>query len=373
MIDQYVSFVKKRPKTIIAIILLLTALFFIPVSNIETDSSMELLRSKEIREPLEKLKSIHDIPFVFMCIIGKNNESMLSLEALKEQLEVAEFIQGNFDVKTKSVAELIDQELKENYNKSIADIESEEELSEALIGLFKESPKDFEKAAQRTLSKDYDARQIGNIIYWQTITDIIPFAGFFVRKDIEAPHTRMALLYSAIENKSASEDEKAQIAIKIREAVDSLDLKHIRVLSVSEKLVMHDLDQMISSSTALLAVLTVLAMSFLIFLSFRRIHFVSTPLVIMTVATVWTFGTAQLIGLKIHFFHTFVIPLLVGIALDAPLHITKRFLEQRKKDSFDHSLKMTIRSMLPALFLTFITTAAAFSAQLFLPSIPALA
>ncbi|MBW2997103.1 MMPL family transporter [Candidatus Woesearchaeota archaeon] len=372
MIDQYVDFVKKRPKTIVAIIILITALFLIPVSKIKAESSIDILRSKEIIEPLERLRSTQDLPFLYMSIIGNNNESMISLEALKEQLKVVEFLQSNFKVKTQSVAELVDAEIMDKYNKSIADMESEEELSETLIDLFKESPEDFESAAQRTLSKDYDANQVGKAIYWQTISEIIPFAGFFVKQDIDAPHTKMTIIYVTMENKSADEDELEQAAINIRESVDALDLKHLKIGFVSDKLIMYDLDQLVSGNTAFLAVLTVLAMSFLIFLSFRRLHFVFTPLVIMIVATVWTFGTAQLISVKIHFFHTFVIPLLVGIALDAPLHLTKRFLEQRKKDSFDHSLKVTVRSMLPALFLTFITTAAAFSAQLVLPSIPAL-
>ena len=50
------------------------------------------------------------------------------------------------------------------------------------------------------------------------------------------------------------------------------------------------------------------------------------------------------------------------------MHITKRFIEQRETTPFGPALRKTFSSMLPALFLTSITTISAFLAQVIVPS-----
>jgi predicted RND superfamily exporter protein len=372
MIDNFASFVQKRPKTIIAVILIITALFLIPSSKLEVDSSPKVFFPNYFLEPLEKLESLIDEPMHGITIIGKNSESMLSLAALKEQLEIVNFLKNNFEVEIQSAVEIIEKEMQENYNKSLLDMESEKELTTALYGLFKDSPENFEKAAQEMLSKNYDIRILKEYSLLQAFSRLIPFSGFFIPKEVEMPHTEIAKIYLSMKDRDASEYERKQTVIKVRESVGELDFEHIRALHYSYLLVTHDIDEKLAGNTAMLAIMTIVSMSLLIFLSFRRLYFVFIPLSIIIITIIWTFGTAMLLDLKITALHTLIIALLVGIALDGPLHITKRFLEQRIRSNLSNSLKATLNSMIPAFFLTFLTTAGAFVAQIILPSPPAL-
>ncbi|MBW2999271.1 MMPL family transporter [Candidatus Woesearchaeota archaeon] len=373
MIDKFTDFVQKRPKTIIAVILIITALFLIPLSKLEVDTSPKLLSPKQFMEPVEKLEALIDMPMHGIDVIGKNNESMLSLEALKEQLILIDFVKSNFEVETQSVAEIIEKEIKENYNKSLMDMESEEELTNALYDLFEKSPENFEKAKQELLSKNYDMGILKDIYLLKSFSSLVPFSSFFIRpKEVDMPHTEIAEIYLSMKDRDASEYERKQTVLKIRESVNELDFEHIKAYHYSYILVTYDIDEKLAGNTALLAIMTIVSMSLLIFLSFRRLYFVFIPMFIIIIAIIWTFGTAVLLDLKITALHTLIIALLVGIALDGPLHLTKRFLEQRIRSNFSNSLKATLNSMIPAFFLTFLTTAGAFVAQIILPSPPAL-
>ncbi|MBW2997076.1 MMPL family transporter [Candidatus Woesearchaeota archaeon] len=372
MRTSFIDFIQKRPKVIIAVILLITALFLIPASDVEFDSALRLFATESVVEPLERLEVLLDIPFYGITIVGKDNESMLSLDALKEQLELVHFLQRNFDVDTSSAVEIIEKELQAKYNKSIADIKSEDELSKVIYDLFEQSPENFKKAAQELLVKDYDTRTLDDTHFLNVFSRMIPFSDLFLPETLELPHADISKIYLSQKNRSAGEAERERIAPIIRESVDDIEFEHIRPLHYSYILLTHDVDQKLAGNTILIAVLTVVFMSAIIFASFRRLYFVFIPLAIMTITVIWTFGTAVLLDMKVTSLHTFIIALLVGIALDAPLHITKRFLEQKKKDRLRTALNSTMSSMLLALFLTFITTAAAFLAQIILPSPPAL-
>jgi hydrophobe/amphiphile efflux-3 (HAE3) family protein len=300
--------------------------------------------------------------------MGKNNESVLSLNALKEQLELINFLHENFDVETTSVVELIEKELKK-YNKSIKDIKTEEELGNAMYYMFRKSPEDFKKAVQLFLARDYNITEMEKLHTVQEFYPIVSVYTFFNPINVKLPYTIITRF--GIKNKNATGEEE-QLSILIRESVDNLSMEHIRVMHYSYFLVAYDFDQKLGGNTALIVVLTIISMSAIIFISFRRLYFVFIPFSIMTVAVIWTFGTAVLLNIKINALHTFVIALLVGVALDDPLHITKRFVEQRKKHNFSKSVKTTISSMMGAVFLTSLTTAAAFTAQIMLPSPPAI-
>jgi predicted RND superfamily exporter protein len=154
MIEEFAEFVQKRPIPIILAILLITALFLIPLSKIEVDSSTKLFMPKSVLEPLEKFEKLVSNPvYQSIYVLGKGHESMLSVEALKEQLELTDFLHSNFDVETVSTAEIIEKELNENYNKSIMEIESKEELNEAIYGLFEKSPGEFKRLAESSLDR----------------------------------------------------------------------------------------------------------------------------------------------------------------------------------------------------------------------------
>ncbi|MBW2999207.1 MMPL family transporter [Candidatus Woesearchaeota archaeon] len=370
MIEKFSDFVQKRPKTIIAVILLITVLFFIPLSKLEVDTSPKHFTPGFILEPYERLESKINLPFHHVYITGKNNESVLSLNALKEQLELINFLHKNFDVETKSMAELIEKELKK-HNKSIKDIKTEEELGNAMYYVFRESPKDFKKTAQAMLAKDYDITGMEKLHLVQEFYPIVSVYTLFNPLNVKLPYTKITRFSVIMKNIDSTEREREQYSITIRESADNLSMEHIRASHYSYFLVAYDFDQKLGSNTLLLVILTIISMSAIIFLSFRRLYFVFIPFLIMTVAVIWTFGTAVLLNLRITAMHTFVIALLVGIALDDPLHITKRFVEQRGKNNFAKSLKTTLSSMMPAIFLTSLTTAGAFAAQLILPAPPA--
>ncbi len=241
MIDKFADFVQKRAKIIIIVILLLTGLFLIPLTKIEVDSSLRLFSVESIYEPVERIADLLDLPFETIYVVGKNNESMLSLEALKEQLKIVDFVNSNFDVETTSVVEIIDKELREKKNKSIMEIRSEEELSKAAYSLFEESPEGFKKVAQRMLSKNYNNSYLEDYVFLKVFSRLIPFSGFFISKEVEMPHTELTTIWVFMKNRNASENERKQNAWMIRESVDKLDFNYVRPLYYSYLLIAYDI------------------------------------------------------------------------------------------------------------------------------------
>lgn len=365
MIEEFVGFTQRRPRTIIIAVILITALFLVPLSQMKFNNSTRLFFPTNVLEPLEKLENLTGTSWYHeIYVIGKGHQSILTVEALQEQLEFIDFLHNNFDVETTSAVEIIEKELNENYNKSIADIESDEELGEAAYGLFKKSPRGFRRLAQTFLDRRVDIGSFTNIHFSQQLSRFLPF--FEVTPDrIEIPYARITTIYIEMDG---GEEEKKQTSVMIRKGVDGLDFEHIKAMHESLGLISYDIDQLLAGNAALLAITALVSMSLLIFLNFRRLYFVFIPFFITAIAFVWTFGTAVLLGLEMTAVHTIIIALLVGIALDGPLHLTKRFVELRKEKEFSSSLKETFSSMLPPLSLAFLTTVGAFAAQMVLPS-----
>ena len=335
--------------------------------KIQVDSSPQIFTPAFIQEPYDRLSNKTDIPWGFhtILIVPKNNESMLSLEALKEQSRLVSFLQNNFDVETISAVDVLNKEIEQKYNRSIEDVRDDEALGEIMYDLFASSPKDFESAAGSMLAADYSISSLEKryLLDW-----FFPLFSFFDFGKSEPPHTNLTIIDLVLKNRSMGKAERKQLSITIRESVDRQDFTYIRPIHYSYFLLAADIDGKIASDAALLGMLTLISMTVLLFLGFRRLYFVFIPLFITAIVVVLTFSTAVILDIKITCLSTFVVALIAGVGVDGSIHIMKRFLEERKKSGQGKAIRLTMSSILPALFLASFTTIAAFLANIILPS-----
>jgi len=308
-----------------------------------------------------------DVPWGFhtILVVPKNNGSMLSLEALKDQSRLVKFLRNNFDVETVSAIDVLNKEIEQKYGRSIEDVRDDEALGEIMYDLFASSPEDFKSAAGSMLAADYN---ISPMEKRYLLDRFIPFFGLFGLNKAEPPHTDLTIIDVVLKNRSMGDAERKQLSISIREEVEKQNFSQIRPVHYSLFLVGKDIDGKISGDASMLGGLTLISMLVLLFLGFRRMFFVFTPILLTLIVVILTFGTAVLLGLKIAILHPFVIALIAGVGVDGSIHIMKRFLEERKKSGQGKAVRLTMSAMLPAVFLASFTTIAAFLANIILPS-----
>ena len=371
IVERYIGFVQRWPRLVIFAILAITALFFFPLMKMKVDSSVRLFIPEFIQAPYDRLVSRIDIPVGFheIYVLGKNNKSVLSLESLKEQARLVAFIRRNFDVETVSVVDILGKEIKERYNQSLENVRDDAALGEIVYEIYSSSPHDFETAAQSMISGDYDLTLLSKR---HLLEEFLPFFGWLPIGSIHLPATEFITIDIAPKNRNMGEDERKQLSIAIRNSVDEQNFSHIQALHYSSYLIEKDIDGKMEGSTVFLAFLTVISMSALIYAGFRRVYYVLIPLVVTGIALVWAFGTAILLGLKITSLHTFVLALIVTLSIEGPVHIIKRYLEEREKNEPVRALRVTMSSIFLAMFLVSFTTIASFLVSYALPSSEAL-
>jgi predicted RND superfamily exporter protein len=105
----------------------------------------------------------------------------------------------------------------------------------------------------------------------------------------------------------------------------------------------------VKKDALLAAALGTLAVTFLLWIDFRRVGDTLLSLAPLAVGLVWALGAMSLLGFELNFFNAFVITMIIGIGIDYGVHMIHRFHELRRRTAKDTSDTYTPANMVEEL------------------------
>ena len=105
-----------------------------------------------------------------------------------------------------------------------------------------------------------------------------------------------------------------------------------------------------------------------VLLSLKKFSDSIAVLMVLGMTIIFLFGFYNLIGMRINFMTILALPLIMGMAIDAPIHLIGRLREEEEKSAKTDYLKNVFLKTGKAITLSSITTAIAFSSLLFASS-----
>ncbi|MBT60818.1 MAG: hypothetical protein CMA63_04610 [Euryarchaeota archaeon] len=132
-----------------------------------------------------------------------------------------------------------------------------------------------------------------------------------------------------------------------------------------------DIDEGTFDNLALLIVLALAVVVLLLAIAFRSIHGVLFPLIGLSSALIWTYGSLSVLGIQFTALEVAVAPLVLGLGIDYAIHLQRAFAAIRKQhpDPSEAWIRSCSRLSVP-LSLAVITTVSAFLANLISPLPP---
>jgi len=140
---------------------------------------------------------------------------------------------------------------------------------------------------------------------------------------------------------------------------------------VSLDLISHDIDQGTFDNLATLILLALLVVIILLSIAFRSLRGVVFPLIGLSSALIWTYGSLNLIGAQFSALEVAVAPLVLGLGIDYAIHLQRAYVSIREEypEPAEAWARACTRLSVP-LLLAVITTVAAFLANMISPLPP---
>tara|TARA_B100000131_G_scaffold155706_1_gene151139 strand:+ start:1123 stop:3948 length:2826 start_codon:yes stop_codon:yes gene_type:complete len=131
-------------------------------------------------------------------------------------------------------------------------------------------------------------------------------------------------------------------------------------------LIAHDIDDGTFDNLVLLVILSTLVVVVILAIAFRSIRGVAFPLVGLSCALIWTYGTLAALGTRFSALEVAVAPLVLGLGIDYSIHLQRRY-EAFREEGLDaaQSWLLSCQKLSVALSLAVLTTVAAFLSNIF--------
>lgn len=176
-----------------------------------------------------------------------------------------------------------------------------------------------------------------------------------------------------IEADPALDDDERQVKMnQLRErfaALSASSTLHYSVASLD--LVSFDIDQGTFENLATLIIIAVVVVVLILALAFRSFRGVTFPLVALSLALIWTYGTLAGFGAQFTALEVAIAPLVIGLGIDYSIHLQRRY-EAFRSDGHTpaEAWLMALEKLSVALSLAVITTVAAFLTNILSPLPP---
>lgn len=140
---------------------------------------------------------------------------------------------------------------------------------------------------------------------------------------------------------------------------------------ISNDLITYDIDANTFNNLILLIVLAVVVVLAMLYIAFRDLKEIAFPLVGLSFALIWTYGTLNIFGARFTVLEATVAPLVLGLGIDYAIHLqrAKANVKQEIGDNAEAWLRSCARLSVP-LALAVMTTIAAFLANIVSPLPP---
>ncbi len=384
-LKKFSSFVEKRHKPVIALVVAITlvCLFFLPSIQFETNLET-FFPDNEVKDSSDRVEDYFGTDPVkqYIDITRKVNisqydkDNIFAIVALREQYNLTQIVLGHEGVEgVISVALEVENRLQAQnhslFEPTINYSTIKKALGDSSEGISAATLEYFEYLKNLLLDK-YSMKDRNGLVW------LISEIGQDEYTDELNAYALRTLIIIDI-NASIPTKERKELANQIREDVDNTNFKEIEAHHTSADLMAYDVDQASNQSMSLLGILIIFSIIAILWLNFRDGSYVLLCLATLIIAVVWTLASIIFLGMEFTALEIAVVPLIIGMGVDDAVHFSRRYLEERdnarkddhlvpskdalkkeEKKDIGESIGITFKSIGMAIFLTSLTTAIAF-------------
>ncbi len=174
-------------------------------------------------------------------------------------------------------------------------------------------------------------------------------------------------------NGSLTSIQLENITRAIVQAMKDFDDDHSQITlnATGSSIIEYEINEVSMEANSLVIPLIFLVISLILFINFRKPSYVIIPLLGLTIAIIWLFGTMVLFGLPFMVMEVALIPMLMGLGVDYSVHLFHNYrVEIGKGQSPQEAINLSIREIGMPLLLATVTTFIAFLSFLTASMIP---
>ena len=198
-------------------------------------------------------------------------------------------------------------------------------------------------------------------------------AEIFLSKDYDETTGAMATLMMVEINGSLSLDETTEVSKLLVQKLHEEDQQRsdVSMRATGSTIIEYEITDVSMDANYVVVPFIFVAISLILFVSFRKISYVILPLLGLTISMIWLFGTMVLLGMSFMIMEVALIPMLMGLGVDYSVHLFHNYRsELAKGKSPGRAVAISIQDIGLAMFLATITTFIAFLSFLSVSMIP---
>ena len=154
---------------------------------------------------------------------------------------------------------------------------------------------------------------------------------------------------------------RENLAQRIRSSLSDSDSENLNYGVISDDLISSDINDTTLDEMVWLFLISIAVVVAVLALAFRSFIMVAAPLLSLTAALIWTYGTITLMGMRFSILEVAVAPVVLGLGIDYSIHLQRGYEKARKvKHSAAEAWVESFSSLRMALTLAVITTVFAF-------------
>ena len=372
------AFGKLAPAILIISLLLtvITASVLVPLPEFTTDLSA-FAPENEAKSAEERMNLVmEDTPNRIYVHVTPNEEgaNVLEIGALQQlhnDLVSIDEKFGNGIISHINIASILQNILEErdNQSRTIQDFNEWDNLLLAIINDDEECTDAIgndQAIASATFAKD---------ALLHTDFDYIHICDWIVTKEGSSTPISSSTMWVIEIDGSLDSKERQNLAKSIREVLtENITSDSSTVLNygvISDDLTSNDINDTTLDNFTWLLMLAIIVVVFVLAVVFRSALMIAAPLLGLTAALVWTYGTITLLGRPFSILEVAVAPVVFGLGIDYAIHLQRGYEEARKHtNSAAHAWIRAFSILRVALTLAVVTTVSAFLASSLSPLPP---
>ena len=372
------AFGRLAPAILIISLLLtvITASVLVPLPEFTTDLS-SFAPENDAKDAEERMNLVMaDTPNRIYIHVTPNEEgaNVLEIGALQQLYEDLEIIDREFGdeiVAHINIASILQNILEErdNQSRSIQDFNEWDNLLLTVINDDEECT-DAIGNDQAIASATFANDALLNVDF-----DYMHVCDWIVTKEGTSTPISSSTMWVIEVDGSLDPKERQTLAKSIRDHLtENISSDSSTVLNygvISDDLISNDINDTTLDNFTWLLMLAIIVVVFVLAVVFRSALMIAAPLLGLTAALVWTYGTITLIGRPFSILEVAVAPVVFGLGIDYAIHLQRGYEEARKHtNSAAHAWIRAFSILRVALTLAVVTTVSAFLASSLSPLPP---
>ena len=185
----------------------------------------------------------------------------------------------------------------------------------------------------------------------------------FLSPDFDKSSGPSTTLIMAQLNATLNYNVLGDISAKIQSNLIDLDNKqnHVSMKATGTGIISNDINEVTMDANIIIIPSIFIIISLLLLVMFKRFSYVILPLASLAISIIWLFGSMVLLGMTFNMMMVAIIPLLMGLGVDYPVHLFHEYRSELKKGKKPGpAIVASIKDIGLAMFLAIVTTIISF-------------